>query len=311
MQFQADTQFANDHDFAGDNTRRSTDTTAPATGDGLNDPTGNEEVFVVPPFFLTKKANDTTVKTTARNARVAWTASRNKLIDDAVQRAIRECPGKRVVRVQPWSVEMRNLKRVGEDVESTPTDTSTHANADLGLLTLVEHHDKQRQIAFSSKSPTQVHGSLSEYARSKAIDDPDTWVRVHAAWNQKLMDPECYELNRPHHQEAFRTLMSAAIADVDIACETPVALLDFANHDSWTPDAIVFDEAARATETSTLMLASRWQEALALYIGNTKQFQPMALATDQEDFVSVFAQQRAVSLFQRMESTGRLTCVMK
>ncbi|KAH7256546.1 hypothetical protein BKA59DRAFT_76231 [Fusarium tricinctum] len=106
--------------------------------------------------------------------------------------------------------------------------------------------------------------------------------------------------------------MSAAIAKVDIACGTPVALLEFANHhQDWAPDLIVVDEAARDTEASSLMLHSKWQESLGLYIGDTKQFQPMALAKGQKDFKSLFSSQRQISLFRRMESTGRLTAVLK
>jgi hypothetical protein len=64
-----------------------------------------------------------------------------------------------------------------------------------------------------------------------AFADPETWADVHAAWNQKRTDPDGLTVNRPKHEEAFQGLMNADVAKFDIACGTPVALLDFVNHD--------------------------------------------------------------------------------
>lgn len=59
------------------------------------------------------------------------------------------------------------------------------------------------------------------------------------------------------------------------------------------------------------MLHSNWQESLGLYIGDTKQFQPMALAKGQKSFSPVFSSQRQISLFRHVEDAGRLTAVLK
>lgn len=201
-----------------------------ATANEWNVDTNQETNMTMPAAFQVSNTANTTVPAPPRNPRIAWTACHNKLVDDAVRRVIRECHDKLVVRVQPWMVEMKNLRRISDDVAPTPTDTSTNVVADRGLLTLVTHHDAYKQRTFEETSPTQVQGSLSEYARSMAFADPETWADVHAAWNQKRTDPDGFILNRPKHEEAFQGLMSAAIAKVDMACGTPVALLDFANH---------------------------------------------------------------------------------
>ncbi|KAG9503006.1 hypothetical protein J7337_005843 [Fusarium musae] len=235
-----------------------------------SNPEDNEEVWDEVPGHSTTNSTDlkvpdvfqvdTPVKDVTTQAstktRIAWTAGHNKLVDDAVSRAIEQIPDKLVVRVQPWALEMGNLKRVRDDIEPKQTDTSVNAAANRSMVALVKHTNAFSQRVFKEKSPTQVKCSLSEYARSKAIEDPKKWSDVHDAWNELLNDPDRYALNKPKHEEAFQGLMSAAIDDVDMVCGTPVALAELAAHVKWTPHLIVVDEAARLNETTSLMLQS-------------------------------------------------------
>jgi hypothetical protein len=85
----------------------------------------------MPAAFQVSNTANTTVPAPPCNPRIAWTACHNKLVDDAVRRATRECHDKLAVRVQPWMVEMKNLRRISGDV--APTNVA----ADRGLLTFV------------------------------------------------------------------------------------------------------------------------------------------------------------------------------
>ncbi|KAF4954359.1 hypothetical protein FGADI_5299 [Fusarium gaditjirri] len=114
-------------------------------------------------------------------------------------------------------------------------------NSNSSKAAVTQHTNAFAQKVFSEKSPTRVKCSLSEYARSKATDDPETC-------------PEWYALNKPEHHEAFQRLMIAAIDDVDMVYGIPAALAKLANHHKWTPRHIIVDEAARLNENTTFML---------------------------------------------------------
>ncbi|KAG5817566.1 hypothetical protein H9Q74_005520 [Fusarium xylarioides] len=218
--------------------------------------TTNSTDLKVPDVFQVDTPVEDVTTQTSTKTRIAWTAGHNKLVDDAVSRTIEQIPDKLVVRVQPWALEMGNVKRVRDDIAPKQTDTSVNAAANRSMVALIEHINAFARRAFKEKSPTQVKCSLSEYARSKATEDPEKWSDVHDAWNQLLNDPDRYALNKPKHEEAFQSLMSAAIDDVDMVCGTPVALAELACHVKWTPHLIIVDEAARLNETTSLMLQS-------------------------------------------------------
>ncbi|KAF4460376.1 MFS monocarboxylate transporter [Fusarium albosuccineum] len=243
-------------------------------------------------------------------AKVAWAAPSNKLVDDATRRAHRECPDKIVVRVLPWKVEMRNFTSA-EPAQMHLIDTTEAPRAGSASRLLAELTNGYTMTCFEERSPTQVFRSLSEFARTVAEKEGDKWGGYWKAIHEKLHDPDTFVLNKEDHHKIFHKLMERAISLIDVACGTPCALAELANNSCWVPDLIVTDEAARLSEAMSLLLPSKWPRTVGIFIGDTKQFQPLSLAKDQDDFKSVFGPQRAVSLFKRLEDLGRLTFVLR
>ncbi|KAJ4246670.1 hypothetical protein NW757_009260 [Fusarium falciforme] len=160
--------------------------------------------------------------------------------------------------------------------------------------------------AYREKSPAAVFNSFSEFARTMVQENPTEWEAVERAWNERRTDPTAYDLNRNTHEEAFQDLIKAAAKAVDIACSTLVTMVEFANKTTFSPDFIVVDEAARLSENLLVAVQAKWPNAPCLLISDTKQFPPMALAKQQKGFRAIFANQREVSLFHRVEGLHEL-----
>jgi hypothetical protein len=269
-----------------------------------NDSDGCDGWGIAPGFQFEEKTEEAQGDSVG-NAKVAWTAGQNKLVDDVVRRASSACPGKVVVRVLPWKREFSNLTRIN-DAEPHVTDTSENPTVNGAIVGLCQHTDSYKLKRFEDTHPTRVYASLSEMARRIVQDKPDDWPLILAARRQAQMDPEAYALNRAKHKEAYRNLLEHTASLIDIAVGTPVSLADFSNHVSWVPHLIVIDEAARLSENLSLLLPSVWQSAFCIFIGDTKQSPPLAVTVGQRDFKSVFGAQRQVSLFHRMENAGKM-----
>ncbi|KAH6968675.1 P-loop containing nucleoside triphosphate hydrolase protein [Fusarium avenaceum] len=241
----------------------------------------------------------------AGNAKVAWTAGKNKLADDAARRASLACPDKVVVRVLPWKREFSNLTRIN-DVEPRVTNTSANPTVTGAIIGLSKHTESYKAREFEDTHATRVHASLSEMARRIVRNKPDDWPLILAARQEAREDLEAYALNRVKHEEAYHKLLEHTASLIDIVVGTPVSLADFSNHVSWVPHLIVIDEAARLSENLSLLLPSVWQSAFCLFIGDTKQFPPLEVTVGQRDFKSVFGAQRQISLFHRLENASKM-----
>ncbi|KAJ4237281.1 hypothetical protein NW759_000401 [Fusarium solani] len=157
----------------------------PVSSNRFEDPTAAQTSngFVVPSGLLDNR-DDTQTTTAGRNARVAWTAPQNRLVDDATRRLQLACPDKKVVRVLPWPVEMKNLRRV-EDTVPQRTDVSIVPDASPASHQMAGHVDAIRMSAYREKSPSAVFNSFSEFARSMVQENPTEWEAVERAWNEK------------------------------------------------------------------------------------------------------------------------------
>jgi hypothetical protein len=266
-----------------------------------SDVDSNSSRYTAPDFKYEVNAKEESVG----NAKVAWTAGQNKLVDDAARRASLACPDKVVVRVLPWKREFSNLTRIN-DAEPRVTDTSANTTVTSAIIGLSKHTDSYKVRKFEDTHPSRVHASLSEMARRIVQDKPNDWPLILAARQEAQRDPEGYALNRVKHEESYRKLLEHTASLIDIAVGTPVSLADFGNHVSWVPHLIVIDEAARLSENLSLLLPSVWQSAFCIFIGDTSQFPPLGVTVGQRDFKSVFSAQRQVSLFHRMENAGKM-----
>ncbi|KAL2694140.1 hypothetical protein Neosp_000712 [[Neocosmospora] mangrovei] len=145
-------------------------------GSEFGDSDSDGEPFVRSPGW-TQHTPNTQGAGRVQTARVAWAALQNKLVDDATRRAQLTCPNKVVVRVLPWKVELINLRRV-EDTTPKMTDLTTVPRASPASRAMVMHTNSVRMNSFRNKSPASVFGSLSEFARSMAEKDLETWELV-------------------------------------------------------------------------------------------------------------------------------------
>lgn len=68
---------------------------------------------------------------------------------------------------------------------------------------------------------------------------------------------------------------------------------------------MIVDEAGRTTENAMWIPVVKHPRTPCVYLGDTKQFGPMALARDDKAFKDKFGPQRALSLFKRSETAGK------
>jgi hypothetical protein len=67
-------------------------------------------------------------------------------------------------------------------VAPTETDTSIDIATNPSKVALIQHTDTFVRQTFNESLQLEL-SVLSEYARSKAIDDPKAWPKVHDAWS--------------------------------------------------------------------------------------------------------------------------------
>lgn len=72
----------------------------------------------------------------------------------------------------------------------------------------------------------------------------------------------------------------------------------------------IVDEVGRLTEAMTFVASAQHANTLAIHIGDTKQFGPMAVADQDKNYKALFTQQRKHSFMQRIEGAGLLDFVL-
>ncbi|KAF5581356.1 hypothetical protein FPANT_8969 [Fusarium pseudoanthophilum] len=121
------------------------------------------------PKFQSKAGQSVEPEPTPTSAKVAWTASQNKLV---------------VARVVPWKREFANLQRV-TGAEPAVTQTEGHSLAsNVDMAAMAHHLDAFRARQFENSHPSCVFASLSAYARGIAQADKQTWSEAIAACNE-------------------------------------------------------------------------------------------------------------------------------
>ncbi|PNP82551.1 hypothetical protein FNYG_04260 [Fusarium nygamai] len=139
-----------------------------------------------------------------------------------------------------------------------------------------------------------VQTTLSEYAKRLARENP-------AEWNDKVA------LMRTH---ARKLLIYAASLTAVVGC-TPVAFGQIKNHTGLEYNFIVLDEAAGMPESLSLIPMAKCPEASFPFVGDNKQFGPVATTLDRKDWQSFFGPQRTTSLFERIEKSGALLFIAR
>ncbi|KAL7814474.1 hypothetical protein V8C26DRAFT_403922 [Trichoderma gracile] len=237
---------------------------------------------------------------------IVWTASENAQVDDAVKRLKAMMPGKRIVRVYPYGLEFRSLMKARLDA---PPDLAIPHDAPCSSKRLLQHLNQFQHARWAEGNPAADECSWSRQLRSEIQRNPHKY-HFEEVWASQLDNPQKFRENKRLYLQTARRLLSEFLAKADVIVATPVALRKlYKRVPKLSPSFVVVDEAERMTENMSVMPLSRHPEAPALFIGDTTQPGPVAVAEQDEEYRAVFTQQRKRSLLQRVEAAGQLDFV--
>ncbi|KAF7550803.1 hypothetical protein G7Z17_g5468 [Cylindrodendrum hubeiense] len=225
-------------------------------------------------------AEDAVPDAVTTDSRVAWLAPQNKLVDDAALRLKRKVGNNLVCRLFPWKRELRNLLQS----EVVGPELIDLGNLDQGTSgqqrSLLRHFNTVSNLHWKEHSPGANADSLSQMAKGIAAKDKAKWARFHEAVRTKADDPDLFKANKASYGEEIRKLLLHTAQSCRAICSTPIAMAQFANKLEWTPDLITVDEAARMTEAMAMVPVAKYPAAAIVWMGDVKQFKPMAPAYD-------------------------------
>lgn len=90
----------------------------------------------------------------------------------------------------------------------------------------------------------------------------------------------------------------------------PVAMAQFLNHVEWKPDLVIVDEAGRMTEAMAMIPAAKCPYAAMMWMGDVRQFKPMAPARQDVVFRDMFGPQPETSYLSRVDTLGKVDIVL-
>ncbi|KAH7162196.1 P-loop containing nucleoside triphosphate hydrolase protein [Dactylonectria estremocensis] len=240
--------------------------------------------------------------------KILWLAPSNALVRDAVGRLQRQCPNATVRRMLTYAAELNTLLSENETLEcsnSLPLGTS-HAQRSLNA-----HADALRVRRYRLTAPSQADDSMSKLALSIAQNDTETYGKFLHFRNLSHKDPDQYVASAVDHRALARDLMGTALDKCDAICATPVAFAQMINHHPYMEFAlIVVDEASKMTEPTALIPVSKKPNTPVLFVGDNKQFEPMAIARDDRTEKHIFGNQRGWGLFNRVGDAGAMSATL-
>ena len=237
------------------------------------------------------------------DAKVAWLAPHNKLVEDAVIRLQRECIGKIIRRMLPWNTELNNVM-AAEPQEPSLININYSRATTSAHRKLAKHSNGAKLRHHKELSPNHCLGSMSEYAKQLAENSSD-WEKYKQAMILRKNDEAAFNRDKDEYQQIGRDLLVYAINSCDVICSTPVSIFEMACNAPWKPDLVILDEAARMSETLSCIPMATFPNAAFIFIGDPKQLAPVALAREDKNFKDIFGPQRTLSLFSRVEALGK------
>ncbi|KAL7937088.1 AAA domain-containing protein [Trichoderma chlorosporum] len=239
-----------------------------------------------------------------RNGRVIWTAPQNAQVDDAVRRLTHKLANKTVVRCYPYDEELRAIMEAEHSAPEPHPVEDSMVRSEQQLIRTYNHFRSDR---YQDKNPAVDQYSLSSFARRLINEDPEAYPLIREAWRIREQNPLMYSTNRAAYLAEGRRLLALVLDSADVIAATPVAFSYLFNHATeWKPDFIVVDEVGRLHETMAVLLPSRFPHVPTLFVGDSRQFGPMAVAADDKEYKVLFPAQRQFSFLQRVEANGRL-----
>ncbi|KAL6803213.1 hypothetical protein GGI42DRAFT_324058 [Trichoderma sp. SZMC 28013] len=169
---------------------------------------------------------------------------------------------------------------------------------------------KQRWIA-------QTDVSICSVARSSttAVSGPITHTQFGSSIRQanliKTVSQGTGFAKRVSFYYAAREVVEAFVRTADVIAGTPVAIMTLFGHLSSSPHPVrpsfvVVDEAGRLTEAMSLVPFAQYPDTPVLFVGDAKQFGPMAVAAMDRQYRALFTSQRKRSLLNLALEAVRL-----
>ncbi|KAJ6446501.1 MFS monocarboxylate transporter [Purpureocillium lavendulum] len=244
---------------------------------------------------------------------VVWIAAQNRTVADAAHHLRDRQPNRVITRVHPWDAEMRAL--LGEEKEPTPIAIDKN-KANERCAKLPAFQNKALNMAYRKSSAHHDPLSLSNRAKAIANTNRKKWSGYHAMCEQRKSDDGSFETNIVANKETCRELLFEAATRSHVLCGTPVAIVQLANHidpetKHFQVHLSIVDEAERLTENLSFVPLSKFTNAPVIFLGDTKQHGPMALARNEAGYKDIFSEQRRMSLFKRAEMAGKHTIVLR
>lgn len=270
-----------------------------------------DEQGVIPEGLARRKTTNFSPQPSGATAKGVWLAPQNKLVGDAALSLSEACPDKVVCRAFPLRRELANLLLL-EPKAPHLIDISASPTASFAVKEMASVYNDQRLEEWLEVDPGHCPNSLSEYAKRLANSNPDMYWKYIDEMEKQAQDSIFAPRKRKEYMILAKELLRDAIASCDIICSTPAAIGEMQdmmvrNKTPFVPDLIVLDAAGRVTEASSAIVLSRFPHANFLFVGDTRQLGPMAIANDNRSFKDFFGLQRKTSLFGRIESVGKIT----
>ncbi|OTA01236.1 hypothetical protein A9Z42_0015640 [Trichoderma parareesei] len=213
---------------------------------------------------------------TARSPSVVlWTAPHHVDVDDGFKRLREMMPHKRILRMYSYHLELRAFLKATLD---TPP-----------------------QVPIPERTSSTIE---------RLENNPTQYPIMNEAWGLEESDPVTYRGNKRAYLEDARRLLSTFITQADIIVATPTDVRLLYDHvPDLSPCFLVVNEAGKMTESMSLMPLSRHPHLPTLFIGDTRDAGPQAVAKKDSGYRALFAEQRETSLLQRVEAAGQLDFV--
>ncbi|PTB66335.1 hypothetical protein BBK36DRAFT_1118816, partial [Trichoderma citrinoviride] len=234
---------------------------------------------------------------------IVWTAPQNTQVGDAVLRLQAKVQNKRIIRIYPYDDELRVFMAA---VLHGPEDMAIDENSPHSAKRLIAHINGFRAALYVERNPATDPSSLAMQLREEVEQNPDAYPEIKEAWDLQVSNPANYMVNKRDYFDSARKIIADFVCKADVIAGTPVALRMLYNHvPVLKPCFVVIDEAGRLTESMAVLPIARHADVPALWIGDVKQFGPIAAAEQDIEYNPIFTAQRKRSLLARMEGAGQ------
>ncbi|KAH8126904.1 hypothetical protein LI328DRAFT_141401 [Trichoderma asperelloides] len=189
----------------------------------------------------------------------------------------------RAVEPPALIIDTIDVLNLVDELAGSDSGESSHGNI------VIVHGTKWAQLDAEAEVERQAVSWLNNLRKTAAMSVILPSMIMIRCWNQHDTDPAAYQLNLKDIRAEGRGLLSLLLERTQI----------------------VVDEAGRLTEAMTTLTFSHFPQTPTIFIGDTKQSGPLAIAEEDREYRVLFLKQRKRSLLQRMEAAGQVDFVLR